>query len=52
MTSLIAATLFSVQMGPLIPAEITRIHPDAATTRAEELGEQDSSTLTTLLLTQ
>jgi len=52
MTSIIAALTINLMPPTLIPAEVSRIHPDAATTRIEDLGEEDGSTLATLLLPQ
>ncbi|MEM0976177.1 MAG: hypothetical protein AAGJ34_01450 [Pseudomonadota bacterium] len=50
MTSLIAATVLSFNTGFIVPVEIHRIHPDAATTRTDEVGERENSILTTRLI--
>ena len=47
MTQIIAATLISLQLGSPLPAEIARIHPDAATGQIDDLGEKDTSIRTT-----
>ena len=52
MTTFIAALTLNLAPVALIPAEVSRIHPDAATSRIEEQGPEEGSILTTLLLPQ